>query len=258
MRVMNLEQGSDDWLVWRQGGLGATTAPILLDLCPLTWQQSRQRLWEELTGRRQREAPNVAMLWGRDLEPLCRQFYERLTGITMHPTCVVHDRHDWLRASLDGLNLQARLLLEIKVCNKGVHQLCLDGCIPDYYHAQVQHQLMVTGLQEAHYFTHNNKSFTGENQWGGPLTVTRDEDFLRHYFDLARSFWQCVQEDKPPVAYFGWYKAGRQRKWRRVVESETEQECGELLQRYIEATEEAHTELYVGMVGVDPNRRVRA
>lgn len=260
MRVLNLEQGSDDWLLWRQGGLGATTAPVLLDLCPPSWEQSRFRLWEELTGRRQKEPPNVAMLWGRDLEPLCRQTYEMLTGVTMYPACVVHGRHDWLRASLDGINEKARLILEIKVCNRDVHRLALDGQIVDYYHAQVQHQLLVTGYREAHYFTHNNKSFRGQDQWAGPLTVPRDDAFLRDYFSQAREFWECVTGDRPPAGsgFFGWFKCGRQRKWQRVVEAATETECSAFLQSYADGQGEAHCEMYVGACEVDPNIRTRA
>lgn len=260
MRIMNLDQGSDDWLLWRQGGLGATTAPILLDLCPPSWEQSRFRLWQELTGRRQKEPTNVAMQRGKDLEPVVRWWYEQHTGITMHPVCVMHKTIDWMRASLDGLNQKERLLLEIKCPSREVHQLCLDGALPDYYHAQIQWQLMVTGYSQAAYITHNPWSFKGDDQYAGPLTVVRDNDFLRKLYGVAKGFWECVVSDRPPEGsgFFGWFKCGRQRKWRRVVEAATEQECSTFLGNYADAQGEPHFETYVGGCEVDPNRRVRA
>jgi putative phage-type endonuclease len=215
------------------------------------------RLWEELTGRRAKQPTNVAMQRGKDLEPVVRWWYEQHTGITMYPACVMHDKIDWLRASLDGINEQRRMVLEIKCTSKEVHQACLDGEIHDYYHAQVQHQLMVTGYSQAAYITHNPWSFNGEQQYAGPLTVERDSEFIKRLYDAAKAFWQCVVDDTPPVSWFGWFKCGRQRKWRRVAEATTEEECGRLLRGYAAATKEEHCETYVGPTATDPNVRVR-
>jgi putative phage-type endonuclease len=137
-----MEQGCPAWQAWRRGGIGSGDAGAVMGVSP--WQTSRQ-LWEVLTGRALLPKPTYAMRRGLRLEPVARRLYERRTGRLMEPCCVLHERYDWLRASLDGLDLEGELVLEVKAPDATAHRLALSGEVPAHYRPQVQHQLLVTG-----------------------------------------------------------------------------------------------------------------
>ncbi len=93
------------------------------------------------------------MLRGTELEPAARAAYEQRTGHVMQPLVLVDGEYS---ASLDGLTLGGERLLEIKCPFKGrdstLWQAVSDGQLPEHYHWQVQHQLMVTGAEVADAF----------------------------------------------------------------------------------------------------------
>jgi putative phage-type endonuclease len=131
------------------------------------WQTARQ-LWEVRTGRAAPAATTYAMRRGLRLEPVARRAYERRTGVPMEPCCALHDHHDWLRASLDGLDLSGQLVLEVKVPDAAAHRLALAGRVPGRYWPQVQHQLLVTGAARLHYASYSEARAFGA---GGRLAV---------------------------------------------------------------------------------------
>ena len=72
----------------------------------------------------------------------------------MEPLCLVHEEFEWMRASLDGLSFDGSTLLEIK-CPLSLRDRASaqEGRIPSQYHAQLQHQLEVSGAELAHYWS---------------------------------------------------------------------------------------------------------
>ena len=44
-RLINLEQGTYEWLEWRMGGLGASDAPVVMGVSPYSTSRT---LWERL------------------------------------------------------------------------------------------------------------------------------------------------------------------------------------------------------------------
>ncbi len=188
-RFRRLEQRSDKWLSWRLQGVGSSDAAALVGDSP--WKTAKA-LWESKTGRRGEEPDNPAMRRGRELEAIARAAYEAQVGEQMEPHCVVHDRLDWMRASLDGLSFDGSLVLEVKCPLKARdHQMALEGKIPQHYYAQLQHQLEVSQAAEAHYW-----SFDGRQ--GALVRVRPDRDYIERLIKAEAEFWKRVIENYWP------------------------------------------------------------
>lgn len=175
MRILDIEQNSADWRIWREQGIGASDANAIMGTSRWSsWpglklkkvaELRRMRCPHKWRRKREKEPESEAAARGHRLEPVARDLYETLVGIKTRPVCVVHDDVSWLRASLDGLSEDNTIPLEIKCVNTRYHKLALLGDIPGEYFPQVQHQLLVTGLPLLHYWSYADfKHFTVAEQ----------------------------------------------------------------------------------------------
>lgn len=185
--MQNLVQGSEEWKKFRQGGIGSSDAPTVLGESPF---KTPFKLWEEKTGRSAGDFQNEAMARGHELEPRARQEYERLVGYATPPECLIHPTMPFIRASLDGINREKGVILEIKSGRKS-HEMALAGKIPDYYRAQLAHQMCVADIPMVHYF-----SFDGEN--GILIKFERNEQYESGLITKEKAFWDLVVKDEPP------------------------------------------------------------
>jgi putative phage-type endonuclease len=187
-----MQQGSATWRAWRRGGLGSSDAAAVMGVSP--WQSPRQ-LWEVLTGRALPGETTFAMRRGLRLEPVARRLYERRTGRPMEPCCVLHQHHDWLRASLDGLDLAGRLVLEIKALDAPAHRLALAGEVPGHCWPQVQHQLLVTGAALLHYASYSENRAFGPQEQLAVVEVRPDPAYQARLQYAEWCFWGRVVLD---------------------------------------------------------------
>ena len=88
-RIERLQQNTPEWHHWRQQGLGASDAPVIMGEAAF---KTPRMLWSIKTGRMQEEAPGLAARRGRELERRARRAYEQEVGIQMEPLCLVHDQ----------------------------------------------------------------------------------------------------------------------------------------------------------------------
>jgi len=189
---INLNQNSREWLEWRKGGIGASDAPIIMGRSP--WK-TPYKLWVEKTTGRSDFKGNKATERGHDLEELARECAEKDMQTMFLPKCYQHDEYPWMRASLDGINMEGEIL-EIKCpftphSPKSDHQTALNGKIPEKYFFQLQHQLEVSGAKKGFFY-----SFDGEQ--GVAIPFERDEEFIADMLEKEKSFWECVQSLTPP------------------------------------------------------------
>jgi putative phage-type endonuclease len=188
-RIERLQQNTPDWHRWRQQGLGASDAPVIMGEAAF---KTPRMLWSIKTGRMREEAPGPAARRGRELEQRARRAYEQEVGIQMEPLCLVHDELEWMRASLDGLSFDGATVLEIK-CPTNVRDqsAARSGSVPPQYYAQLQHELEVSRAEELHYW-----SFDGSA--GSLVRVRPDRDYLKRLLDAEAAFWQLVRENVWP------------------------------------------------------------
>ncbi len=188
-RIERLHQNTAQWHRWRRQGIGASDAPVIMGETPF---KTPRTLWSIKTGRVQEDPAGRAARRGRELERFARRAYERQTGIQMEPLCLVHQEFEWMRASLDGLSFDGSTLLEIK-CPLSLRDRASaqEGRIPSQYHAQLQHQLEVSGAQQAHYW-----SFHGSE--GILIEIRPDREYAKRLVEAEATFWQLVRENRWP------------------------------------------------------------
>src|ERR1700740_2581354 len=135
-RIERLPQNTAEWHRWRQQGLGASDAPVIMGEAAF---KTPRMLWSIKTGRMQEDTPGPAARGGRELERRARLVYEQEVGIQMEPLCLVHDQLEWMRASLDGLSFDGSTVLEIKCpVNTRDRVAATQGRVTAQYYAQLQ------------------------------------------------------------------------------------------------------------------------
>ncbi len=141
-----------------QEGIGGSDAAAVLGLSP--WK-SNVRLWEEKTGLREPEdiSDKEVVRFGKESEAAIRRLfaldfpqykvtYDEFGMIANEPDC------PFIFATLDGELTDSdgrKGILEIKTTEirRSLDRKKWDGQVPDYYYAQIVHQLLATGYDFA-------------------------------------------------------------------------------------------------------------
>ena len=153
MRVIDLEIGSDAWLEYRRTHLGASQSSIILGINP--WQTLLDLYNEQVNGIKQKG--NWAMQRGLDREEEARCWFEDQTGIHVEPVMIGHSLLDWKFATLDGMDTNGKVILEIKWANLKTHELAKQGQVIDYYYSQVQSQIECAAVDFGYFLSCHEK-----------------------------------------------------------------------------------------------------
>ena len=187
-RIVNLEQGSAEWLEFRKNKIMASEAPIIMGVSP--WSTVK-KLWEEKLDLKETQASNRYMQRGNELEPVARQVYESLTNTEVSPVVVVSEKYPWMGASLDGLSACGTRVVEIKCPGKKDHDIAASGKIPEKYYPQLQHQLAVLSVDSIDYFSFNEESHY-------LVTVQRDDDYIKEMIKREQEFYNKMLTFESP------------------------------------------------------------
>lgn len=200
---VDFEQGSDEWLEWRTGGVTATDAVTLAGKNP--YSGTPFTLWRVKTDRATPEDldrnPNVRR--GKEMEPRIRtaveEEYTRETGDMLLPLCVQRLDKPHLRASLDGISsigepVEMKAPAEktwLDVINNGTESPAFQ-----MYSVQVQYQMLVTGSAKGYLIF-------GREVDGAIMlrrfTLMADKEMWRDLENLADNFYQqSIVKDIPP------------------------------------------------------------
>lgn len=198
MRIVNIAQRGPGWQEWRQEGITATDAVVLVGKSP---HKTFWRLWAEKTGYALPEDlsqnPNVQR--GVELEDLARMTLEAQWGDILLPVCAESSVNPLLRASLDGLNAAGESV-ELKCPSESVWR---DVCSNlerseayQLYYPQVQHQINIIGAKRGWmvFFFHDGKSSALK-----VFEVARDPGLIQEIEEKAEAFWTAVQKKKEPA-----------------------------------------------------------
>jgi len=186
--IENMKQGSLEWHEYRRLHIGASDSSVILELNPWT---TPLELWEEKVLGFEKEI-NSKMKLGSEMEEEARTCYEIFTGLKVIPMVLESDSCSFLSASMDGITDDLKNAVEIK-CGKSSHTLAKNNIIPPYYLCQLQHQMMITGLNEMDYFSYSKK-----DQY--LIKVLRDNDFIEKMLEKELEFWDTIQNFKPPLS----------------------------------------------------------
>lgn len=225
--IVDLNQNTPEWLAFRQGKLGASDCAPILGISK--WKTAYQ-LWQEKLGLSRGQKQSFPMQRGHELEDLARKCFHEITGYEVFPKVFTHPEYNFLMASLDGITEDLQVAVEIKCNGKENHQLAIEGKIPDYYNAQLQHQMFVCELNWMYYF-----SFDGKD--GVAFIVGREELFIKEMLKKELEFYRCmIQFEPPPFTEMDFLKR-KDSSWR--VASERYLNAKTLLQKYEKEAEDA-------------------
>ena len=185
------------WLEKRKHYITGTDAGKLIGVSP--WG-GKFAVWLDKTGRAAPVVETPAMKAGKKFESAILQTYaeemncklEHVDGYNLI-TC---DKYPRLGASLDGWNHDLQIPVDaknIKWKNEKWGDAWTDQ-FPEYYKAQLQVQMMVTGAT----FAHLAVMFSGQDFF--IYSMEYDEDMAQKILDASDEFWPYVENDQMPEA----------------------------------------------------------
>lgn len=191
------ENEKDAWLEKRKHYVTGTDAGKLIGVSPFG---GKFAVWLDKTGRAAPVAETPAMKAGKKFESAILQTYaeemncklEHVDGYQLI-TC---DKYPRLGASLDGWNHDLQIPVDaknIKWKNEKWGDAWTDQ-FPEYYKAQLQVQMMVTGAT----FAHLAVMFSGQDFF--IYSMEYDEDMAQKILDASDEFWPYVERDQMPEA----------------------------------------------------------
>lgn len=145
MKIVNLTQGTPEWLAHRAKHFNASDAPAMLGCSP--YKSRRDLLREMKTGITPEvdEATRKRFNNGHRLEALARPIAEKIIGDTLYPVTGVSDCGRY-SASFDGLTLDETTGFEHKALNADLRDiLANDRELALMHRAQMEHQMLVSG-----------------------------------------------------------------------------------------------------------------
>ncbi len=197
MNQINLEQGSEQWLQWRNAGIGSSEIGTILGV---NQYQKVRDLWLVKTKQKPAEdlSNNFFVKRGQELEPLARDIFNERTDSNFIPATFVHKEIPFMKFSADGVDFDKNEIIEIKSMMSKNHQKVIDTNKPsDAYLAQMQWRLMITEAKVCHFIAYNPEFPTPMHI----IEILPDLEYFKSMHLYAHWFWHCVTEMKDPDVY---------------------------------------------------------
>ena len=185
------ESLSKEELKERQSGIGASEAAPALGLSKY---KTPYQLWEEKTALEVVQFDSPILRRGRMFEPIIRQLYSDETGRAVKKVPSMRsEKYPFMTASPDGYAEDGKRYVEIKTArNKSEWGEPGTDEIPLPYMIQVQHGLIVTGLEVADIPV----SFSLDDF--AIYEVPADRELQEMIIEKEATFWELVKNRIPP------------------------------------------------------------
>lgn len=179
----------------RKLGIGASECAIVMGV---NEHMSPYELWQIKTGRL--EPKDISKLppvyWGTKLEDIIADEYALTTGhkVRRVNSTLFHDKHKHILCHIDRKVEGAPKVLECKFAMYARDQWGAAGTdeVPMAYILQVQHQLLVTGYEQA------DLAVLISGYDFRIYHFSRDEALIAKIAEELNEFWACVESDTPP------------------------------------------------------------
>ncbi len=179
------------WLGQRRHSLGASEVAAVCGLDPF---KSKLDVWGSKMGWLRQEDSDAADM-GNLLEPVLLQRYADLRQVALRQVGTLYGPESWISCTPDGLVVGgSQWLRDVQVKCVGRHMADhWDHGAPDYVHAQVQWELMVTGLQSA-----DVVALICSTEFR-IIPIDRDQTLIDNILTICRAFWfEHVAENQMP------------------------------------------------------------
>lgn len=199
MDIVNVIQGSPEWLAARAGSLGASQINDAIAKTKTGWGASRANIKaklvaERLTGQAQETFTNAAMEWGKQTEAEARAAYSFLFGHTVEEIgLALHPHIKGTHASPDGL-VGSDGLVEIKCPNTATHIDTLKSqTIPSKYVTQMLWQMRCCGRDWCDFVSYDPR--LPDEMRIFVKRLERDNDRIEELEILVSEFLKEVEDD---------------------------------------------------------------
>lgn len=190
MKIIDCEQGSDEWYQARLGKATASEFHNVLNKKTGRGTYMIKLAAERLTGECQDGYTNAVMERGKELEAEARECYETLYGQEIIQVGFA-EFDEWIGASPDGL-IGEDGLLELKCPNSTTHITnIIKGKMPTKYIPQVQGQLWVTGRKWCDFASYDPRLMS-RPFWS--VRIQRDEEYIKNLNAATNVFIDELQE----------------------------------------------------------------
>jgi putative phage-type endonuclease len=181
-------QQSDEWHAFRKKGIGASDTPIIMGVSP--WRTRKQLLKEKL-GLIAPQKVTEAMLRGQKLEPIARSIAETMLETIFIAETRVCREYPYMFASLDGMCIDNKILIEIKCASDKNHALAKEGKCPEHYKPQMQKQMFICDFDKVHYFSFIQKEWFPEPTYEGVFVIeNRDQEYIEKMVEAEKEFYK--------------------------------------------------------------------
>lgn len=192
--VSTTNMSREDWLAWRQNGIGGSDASVILGL---NKYKTPFELWLEKTGQTNLdESAGEAAYFGNILEDLVAKEFEVRSGkkVRKRNAILKHPEHPFLLANIDRKVVGEHAVLECKTASAYLAKEWESDEIPESYIVQVQHYLGVTGYKKAYMAVLiGGQRFVWKE-------IERDQELIDLIFQAEIHFWNHhVLQGIPPA-----------------------------------------------------------
>lgn len=207
--IVNLEQGTPEWLNARKGKLTASQSASIITptgkLAAASKGLMRKLARECLLDDPLEFQGNAATQWGHAHEPIARDAFSEITGHAVDTVGLLQSSlHPCLACSPDGLIMTPSIMvdgeltyeingLEIKCPSVDTHvDYLLDGELPAKYRPQVHFSMAITGIQTWYFMSY----FPGLKPLILPVAWDEYTDKIK---DAALAFAAEYEQEMPRI-----------------------------------------------------------
>jgi putative phage-type endonuclease len=151
MKLLNLVQGTKEWLDVRLSHFTASEAPAVMGKSKY---HTRTQLLDHKKGWITEVDDHTKILWerGHASEAAARPIVEKMIGEELYSVVGVLEGTKYL-ASFDGLTMMEDVVFEHKLFGKVLAENVLNNLLDPHYYWQLEHQLMVSGAEKVFFVT---------------------------------------------------------------------------------------------------------
>ncbi|HIC9363698.1 TPA: lambda-exonuclease family protein [Campylobacter coli] len=177
-KIIDLEQGSVEWLNFRKGKIGASMVASCVGIKGAF--NSKEEARDIILGLKE-VYQNEAMRRGNEYDPLIRARVEFLHSVSITPVVLQSLENEMFIASLDGID-ENGIIYEFKYSQDEYDFIKRNKKPSDKYYAQVQFQLYISGKEKCIFVAMNKEEEIVECE------VLRDEAYQEWLIKSVKQF----------------------------------------------------------------------
>lgn len=200
MKILDLVQGSPEWLAERASYNTASDASVMMGVSSKTTRNELLRMKATGTEKEFSDWFQTHILdKGHEVEAMAIPIAEEIIGEELFPATALDDS-GYLLASFDGITMLEDIVWECKQWNEEKSAAVVAGHVPDDDYWQVVQQLVVSGATKCLYMVTNGTK--EKSVWCWKSLTEDDEKRLRagwKQFDEDRANYKHVEESPAVV-----------------------------------------------------------